>query len=155
MPDVRLPVYLLSILVSISSYFSDVLHPGVILITLREIATSSVLGSMRRSWSMNSSLENCGVAGGSLVILWYDRFQFSSESCTAKLTNVSSSLGQPFTNDFPRGDIYTTISPDILHQLIKGTFKDHLITWVEMYISNNGAFSKSEGKKLLAQIDRR
>ncbi|KAG1815846.1 hypothetical protein DFJ58DRAFT_720308 [Suillus subalutaceus] len=36
----------------------------------------------------------------------------------------------PFTNDFPRADIYELLSPDVLHQLIKGTFKDHLVDWV-------------------------
>ncbi|KAH9021546.1 hypothetical protein EDB84DRAFT_1589616 [Lactarius hengduanensis] len=33
----------------------------------------------------------------------------------------------PFTNDFPRADIYESLSPDLLHQIIKGSFKDHLV----------------------------
>jgi hypothetical protein len=41
---------------------------------------------------------------------------------------------QPFTSDFPRGNIYQMLSPDLLHQLIKGTFKDHLITWISEYL---------------------
>ncbi|KAF7288608.1 C2H2-type domain-containing protein [Mycena indigotica] len=36
----------------------------------------------------------------------------------------------PFTHDFPRADIHEMLSPDLLHQLIKGTFKDHLVDWV-------------------------
>ncbi|KAG1830978.1 hypothetical protein DFJ58DRAFT_719599 [Suillus subalutaceus] len=36
----------------------------------------------------------------------------------------------PFTNDFPRADIHELIALDLLHQLIKGTFKDHLVEWV-------------------------
>ncbi|KAG0693757.1 hypothetical protein DFH29DRAFT_1038013 [Suillus ampliporus] len=37
----------------------------------------------------------------------------------------------PFTNDFAWADIHELIAPDILHQLIKGTFKDHLVDWIE------------------------
>ncbi|KAJ7307889.1 hypothetical protein DFH08DRAFT_615925, partial [Mycena albidolilacea] len=37
------------------------------------------------------------------------------------------------TNDFPRADIHEVLSPDLLHQVIKGTFKDHLVTWVNEY----------------------
>ncbi|KAG1880017.1 hypothetical protein F4604DRAFT_1879912 [Suillus subluteus] len=37
----------------------------------------------------------------------------------------------PFMNDFTRADIHELIAPDIFHQLIKGTFKDHLVDWIE------------------------
>ncbi|KAG0706319.1 hypothetical protein DFH29DRAFT_980397 [Suillus ampliporus] len=40
----------------------------------------------------------------------------------------------PFTNDFPHADIHELLAPDILHQIIKGAYKDHLVDWVEKYI---------------------
>jgi hypothetical protein len=60
---------------------------------------------------------------------------------------------QPFTYGFPRADIHELLSPDLLHQIIKGTFKDHLVTWVSEYIK---AINPPAGaKKILADIDRR
>ncbi|KAJ7613474.1 hypothetical protein FB45DRAFT_1111991 [Roridomyces roridus] len=59
----------------------------------------------------------------------------------------------PFTSDFPRADIHELISMDLLHQIIKGTFKDHLVDWVEEYIELT--HSPAEAKRILAEIDRR
>jgi len=59
----------------------------------------------------------------------------------------------PFTNDFPRADIYELISPDLLHQIIKGTFKDHLVTWICKYLEL--LHGKTGSTRYLADIDRR
>ncbi|KAH7918101.1 hypothetical protein BV22DRAFT_1108449 [Leucogyrophana mollusca] len=40
----------------------------------------------------------------------------------------------PFTHQFPRADIHELLSPDLLHQVIKGTFKDHIVSWVNEYL---------------------
>jgi hypothetical protein len=60
---------------------------------------------------------------------------------------------QPFTHDFPHADIHELISCDLLHQVIKGTFKDHLVTWVGDYLE--GRHGKSKAAKIMADIDRR
>ncbi|KAF5346583.1 hypothetical protein D9758_013464 [Tetrapyrgos nigripes] len=40
----------------------------------------------------------------------------------------------PFTTDFPRADIHEMMSPDLLHQVIKGCFKDMLVDWCFEYL---------------------
>jgi TorA maturation chaperone TorD len=60
---------------------------------------------------------------------------------------------QPFTAEFPRADIHELISMDLLHQIIKGTFKDHIVDWVEEYIRE--VHSNAEAERILADIDRR
>ena len=64
-----------------------------------------------------------------------------------------NSLLQPFTHGFPRTDIHELLSPDLLHQLIKGVFKDHLVTWVNSYILK--VKGKKEGEAIIQDIDRR
>ncbi|KAJ7065172.1 hypothetical protein C8F01DRAFT_1366212 [Mycena amicta] len=60
----------------------------------------------------------------------------------------------PFTADLPRADIHELISMDLLHQIIKGTFKDHIVDWVEQYIYATHE-SKAAAERVLADIDRR
>lgn len=60
---------------------------------------------------------------------------------------------QPYTTKFPRADIYELLTPDLLHQVIKGTFKDHLVTWVEEYLKITHGPAK--GSSILDEIDQR
>ncbi|KAF9526721.1 hypothetical protein CPB83DRAFT_937299 [Crepidotus variabilis] len=48
----------------------------------------------------------------------------------------SGMVCKPFTHGFPRANIHELLAPDLLHQIIKGTFKDHLVTWVINYIQH-------------------
>ncbi|KAJ7730745.1 hypothetical protein B0H16DRAFT_1665336 [Mycena metata] len=59
----------------------------------------------------------------------------------------------PFTYDFPRADIHELLSSDLLHQVIKGTFKDHLVSWVEDYL--NIVHPPALANSILDEIDRR
>ena len=72
---------------------------------------------------------------------------------SAALTNCLG-LRQPFTNDFERADIHELIAPDLLHQIIKGTFKDHLVEWIQDYIHATYK-PESEALKVLDDIDQR
>jgi hypothetical protein len=67
------------------------------------------------------------------------------------LRDNSQYLLQPFTEYFPQADIHEMLSPDILHQLIKGAFKDHIVTWVHDYIK--AQHPENEANKILDDID--
>ncbi|KAF8551067.1 hypothetical protein OG21DRAFT_1478282 [Imleria badia] len=56
-----------------------------------------------------------------------------------------------FTNDFPHADIHKLIAPDLLHQIIKGAFKDHFVEWVKQYIH---AMYGTDEDAILDDIDR-
>ena len=60
---------------------------------------------------------------------------------------------QPFTHSFPRADIHELLAPDLLHQLIKGIFKDHLVKWVGIYL--HLVHSKKHALEIIGDIDRR
>ncbi|KAG1901623.1 uncharacterized protein F5891DRAFT_1128048 [Suillus fuscotomentosus] len=57
----------------------------------------------------------------------------------------------PFTNDFLRADIHELLSFDLLHQLIKGAFKDHLVDWVAKYLKAVHGTKRAE--EIMSDID--
>ena len=57
---------------------------------------------------------------------------------------------KPFTAYFPRANIHELIAPDLLHQIIKGVFKDHIVTWIVEWMG-----SQPNGKRIVAEMDRR
>jgi hypothetical protein len=58
-----------------------------------------------------------------------------------------------FAEHFPRANIHELITPDILHQLVKGAFKDHMVTWIETYLKIK--YGEQQTKVVLSKIDRR
>lgn len=60
---------------------------------------------------------------------------------------------QPYTTYFPRANIHELITPDLLHQAIKGVYKDHLVTWVAEYLDYHHGTAGKE--RILDEIDRR
>ncbi|KAI1788198.1 hypothetical protein LXA43DRAFT_1097529 [Ganoderma leucocontextum] len=71
-----------------------------------------------------------------------------------ELWDIFGIVADPFTSYFPRADIHELLTPDLLHQLIKGTFKDHLVDWVVKYIKLTAANDKA-ATRIIEEIDRR
>ncbi|KAH9986315.1 hypothetical protein BJV74DRAFT_878515 [Russula compacta] len=59
----------------------------------------------------------------------------------------------PFTSDFPCVDIHELLLLDLLHQVIKGTFKDHIVMWVNEYLLE--VHGEAQGLEIIADIDHR
>ncbi|PSR76461.1 hypothetical protein PHLCEN_2v8436 [Hermanssonia centrifuga] len=59
----------------------------------------------------------------------------------------------PFSDDLPHADIHELMAGDLLHQVIKGCFKEHLVDWVFAYIILE--HGETVGHGIWGQIDRR
>ncbi|KAF8258996.1 hypothetical protein EI94DRAFT_1774037 [Lactarius quietus] len=78
-----------------------------------------------------------------------------SHRCSHEKTDllIETYDSKPFTHSFPRADIHELLSPDLLHQLIKGVFKDHLVKWVLKYL--HVEHGEKVTLEIIEDIDRR
>ena len=76
-----------------------------------------------------------------------------SVSLNASKLKLSEIKVQQFTSNFPRTDIHELLTSDLLHQVIKGTFKDHIVMWVNEYLLE--VHGEARGLEIIADIDHR
>ncbi|OSX57853.1 hypothetical protein POSPLADRAFT_1121276, partial [Postia placenta MAD-698-R-SB12] len=112
----------------------------------------TLAGCIVQGWCVTCSAHRSALGDGGTHGL---RTREHTQALVAALDLVTlwEDYGIPFTNDFPRADINQLMTPDLLHQIIKGTFYDHLVTWVHEYLVLE--HGESEAKKILDEIDRR
>ena len=56
-----------------------------------------------------------------------------------------------FTTYFPQADIHEMLLPDLLHQVIKGVLKDHIVEWVQQWLVKT--HGEAHTNRILEDID--
>ncbi|KAG2148684.1 uncharacterized protein EDB93DRAFT_1240462 [Suillus bovinus] len=114
-----------------------------------------LLSGVVQGWCLNYSESLADVNSDGLCLCWCEKHRelLVEELKYGKLWKEYGIVGDvvPFMNDYPRADIHEFISPDILHQIIKGTLKDHLVDWVEFYLKIT--YDTSHAAQIMDDID--
>ena len=109
-------------------------------------------GSLRWSHKKTKFLIECFDPG----ILWKDfgihaDIKVNCGSSVLLKLSLICIMHQPFTQYFPCADIHELLLSDLLYQVIKWTFKDHIVTWVNEYLTLTHGESKA--KEIIDDID--
>ncbi|KAI9061956.1 hypothetical protein FKP32DRAFT_1574810 [Trametes sanguinea] len=62
---------------------------------------------------------------------------------------------EPFWEDLPHANIFSALTPDLLHQLHKGVFKDHLVSWATKAMEGGAQEVDRRFKAMLKHSDLR
>jgi hypothetical protein len=138
------------------SFWTSTLH--AVLLTLSYIRCDVLPGNLDGTESHRRSHEKTNVLINSFnpCILW-DDFGVRHDIMVRMVPHfrglLTHKVEQPFTSSFPRADIHELLAPDLLHQLIKGVFKDHLVSWVLVYL--HVTHGEKKALEIIEDIDRR
>jgi hypothetical protein len=119
------------------NFWTSTLHAA--LLTLSYIRCNVLPGNLDGAESHQHSHEKTNVLINSFNphILWDDfSVQHDIMVCMVPCFRglLTHKVEQPFTSSFLCADIHELLALDLLHQLIKGVFKDHLVSWVLVYL---------------------
>ncbi|TFK61918.1 hypothetical protein BDN72DRAFT_863235 [Pluteus cervinus] len=101
------------------------------------------------------SADELGVGSEESTLRSWEHRQLALQLCEGNIRQVWDGFGiigdvVPFTAYLPRANIHEVMTPDLLHQLIKGVFKDHLVTWVVEWLQQ-----QHNGNTKITDMDRR
>lgn len=68
-----------------------------------------------------------------LIHLAYEGDEVAEDEADIQGLNIVKS---PFWADLPLSNIFMAFTPDVLHQLHKGIFKEHLFSWCQEFVSS-------------------
>jgi hypothetical protein len=111
----------------LTAYIAD--HPEQCLVSccMENRCPRCVVGRLELGRPVHSALRN---HGDTVHILEEQAAGLSPEEFTTQGLRAV----WPFWTDLPHCDIFSCFTPDILHQLHKGLFKDHLVAWTSACI---------------------